>query len=98
MWSAPNIGGLDGALADRFAGYRGHLETQPLAAHTRRTYAGQVGDYLSWLVELGQPGQVVPDLAGVGAPGVRGQRLGLQVPPVAGEPVRERAVEASYIR
>jgi integrase/recombinase XerC len=48
------IGGLDGALADRFAGYRGHLETQPLAAHTRRTYAGQVGDYLSWLAEFDQ--------------------------------------------
>src|SRR5450759_2027008 len=66
MWSAPNIGGLDGALADRFAGYRGHLETQPLAAHTRRTYAGQVGDYLSWLAEFDQPAarcEELPQLA-----------------------------------
>ncbi len=28
-----------------------HLETQPLAANTRRTYAGRVGGYLNWLAE-----------------------------------------------
>ena len=42
------IRALDEALADRFDGYRAHLEAAPLAVHTRRTYAG----YLSWLAEL----------------------------------------------
>jgi len=42
------IRALDEALADRCDGYRAHLEAAPLAAHTRRTYAG----YLSWLAEL----------------------------------------------
>jgi len=63
------IGGLDGALADRFAGYRGHLETQPLAAHTRRTYAGQVGDYLSWLAEFDQPAAGRATRSPTGPPG-----------------------------
>ncbi len=46
------IRALDEALADRFDGYRAHLEAAPLAAHTRRTYAGRVAGYLSWLAEL----------------------------------------------
>ncbi len=33
-------------------GYRAHLEAAPLAAHTRRTYAGRVAGYLAWLAEL----------------------------------------------
>ncbi len=40
------------ALAGRFEAYRAHLETAPLAAHARRTYAGRVARYLSWLAEL----------------------------------------------
>ncbi len=46
------IRALDEALADRFEAYRAHLEAAPLAAHTRRTYAGRVAGYLSWLAEL----------------------------------------------
>ena len=42
------IRALDEALADRFEAYRAHLEAAPLAAHTRRTYAGRVAGYLSW--------------------------------------------------
>jgi hypothetical protein len=43
---------LDEDLADRFDGYRAHLQSQPLAAATRRTYTGRVGSYLAWLAEL----------------------------------------------
>jgi len=39
------IRALDEALADRFEAYRAHLTTAPLAAHTRRTYAGPVAGY-----------------------------------------------------
>jgi len=46
------VRGLDEHLADRFEGYRAHLEGQPLAPPTRRTYAGRVGGYLAWLAEL----------------------------------------------
>ncbi len=46
------VRGLDEHLADRFEGYRAHLQAQPLAAPTRRTYAGRVGGYLAWLAEL----------------------------------------------
>jgi len=46
------IKALDEALADRFDGYRAHLEAAPLAAQTRRCYAGRVAGYLSWLAEL----------------------------------------------
>jgi len=46
------VRGLDEHLADRFEGYRAHLEAQPLAPPTRRTYAGRVGGYLAWLAEL----------------------------------------------
>jgi len=45
------ISGLDEALADRFEGYRQHLEGLPLAPATRRAYAGRVGGYLAWLAE-----------------------------------------------
>lgn len=41
--------GLDEDLTERFNGYRTHLQTQPLAAHTGRTYAGRAGGYLAWL-------------------------------------------------
>jgi len=47
-----HIRALDEALADRFDGYRAHLAAAPLAAHTRRTYAGRVAGYLAWLAEL----------------------------------------------
>lgn len=46
------VRGLDGALADRLERYRAHLETQPLAVSTRRTYASRVGGFLAWLAEL----------------------------------------------
>jgi hypothetical protein len=46
-----NIEALDEELAERFNGYRTYLQTQPLAAHTGRTYAGRVGGYLAWLAE-----------------------------------------------
>ncbi len=46
------VRGLDEHLADRFEGYRAHLEGQLLAPPTRRTYAGRVGGYLAWLAEL----------------------------------------------
>ncbi len=46
------IRALDEALADRFEAYRAHLAAAPLAAHTRRTYAGRVAGYLAWLAEL----------------------------------------------
>ncbi len=46
------VGGLEGALADRFEGYRIHLEALPLATATRRSYAGRVGGYLAWVAEL----------------------------------------------
>jgi len=46
------VRGLDEHLADRFEGYRAHLQAQPLAPPTRRTYAGRVGGYLAWLAEL----------------------------------------------
>ncbi len=29
-----------------------HVQAQPLAGATRRTYAGRVGGYLAWLAEL----------------------------------------------
>lgn len=41
------IHGLDEDLTERFNGYRTHLQTQPLAANTRRTYAGR-----GWLPQL----------------------------------------------
>ena len=44
--------GLDEDLTERFNGYRTHLQTQPRAANTRRTYTGRVGGYLAWLAEL----------------------------------------------
>ena len=47
--SAHRRGINDDDLADRFDSYRAHLQSQPLAAHTRRTYAGRVGGYLTWL-------------------------------------------------
>jgi len=47
-----HIRALDEAVADRFDGYRAHLAAAPLAAHTRRTYAGRVAGYLAWLAEL----------------------------------------------
>jgi site-specific recombinase XerD len=50
--SSAYVRGLDESLADRFEGYRGHLETLPLADATRRAYAGRVGGYLAWLAEL----------------------------------------------
>ncbi|HYO86598.1 MAG TPA: hypothetical protein VES01_09115 [Dermatophilaceae bacterium] len=31
--------------------YRTHLQSQPLATHTRRTYVGRVGGCLTWLAE-----------------------------------------------
>ena len=46
------VRGLDAVLADRYQDYRAHLETLPLAAATRRAYAGRVGGYLAWLAEL----------------------------------------------
>jgi len=46
------VRGLDADLADRYQDYRAHLETLPLAAATRRAYAGRVGGYLAWLAEL----------------------------------------------
>ncbi|MDN5762434.1 MAG: tyrosine-type recombinase/integrase [Microlunatus sp.] len=46
------IQGLDEDLADRFERYRAHLQTQPLAPATRRTYASRVGGYLTWLAGL----------------------------------------------
>jgi len=49
-------------------------------------------------VELGEPGEVAADPAGVGAPGRRRERLALEVGAVALEPVRQVLVEASYIR
>ncbi len=49
--SAHRRGINDADLADRFDSYRADLQSQPLAAHTRRTYAGRVGGYLAWLAE-----------------------------------------------
>jgi len=46
------VRGLDAVLADRYQDYRAHLEALPLAAATRRAYAGRVGGYLAWLAEL----------------------------------------------
>jgi len=46
------IRALGEALADRFDGCRAHLEAAPLAAQTRRSYAGRVAGYLAWLAEL----------------------------------------------
>lgn len=46
-----HLTGLDADLADRLDSYRAHLQSQPLAAHTRRAYAGRVGGYLTWLAE-----------------------------------------------
>jgi len=46
------VRGLDAVLTDRYQDYRAHLETLPLAAATRRAYAGRVGGYLAWLAEL----------------------------------------------
>lgn len=46
------VRGLDESLAERLERYRGHLETQPLAVATRRTYAGRVAGFLAWLAEL----------------------------------------------
>ncbi len=46
-----HIRDLDEALADRLDDYRAHLQAQPLAAHTRRTYTGRIGGYLTWLAE-----------------------------------------------
>jgi hypothetical protein len=46
-------------------------------------------------VELGEPGEVAADPAGVRAPGRRRERLGLQVGAVALEPVRQVLVQAS---
>jgi len=62
-----------------------------------------VGERLALLaaqdgVELGEPGEVAADPAGVGAPGRRRERLALEVRAVALEPVRQVLVEASYIR
>jgi len=51
----------------------------------------------SW-VTLGEPGEVAADPAGVGAAGVRGQRLRLQVRPVAVKAVREVDVDTSRVR
>ena len=44
-----HLTGLDERLADRLDSYRTHLQSQPLATHTRRAYAGRVSGYLSWL-------------------------------------------------
>jgi len=50
-------------------------------------------------VALGEPGKVAADPAGVGAAGVRGQRLRLQVRPVAVEAVCEvGVVDTSPVR
>jgi len=49
--SAHRRGINDDDLADRFDSYRAHLQSQPLAVHTRRTYAGRVGGYLTWLAD-----------------------------------------------
>jgi len=46
------VRGLDESLAERLERYRRHLETQPLAVATRRTYAGRVAGFLAWLAEL----------------------------------------------
>lgn len=44
-------------------------------------------------VEFGEPNEVAAGPTGVGAAGVRGQRLGLQVGAVAGEPIREVVID-----
>lgn len=49
-----HLTGLDADLADRLGSFRAHLQSQPLAAHTRRAYAGRVGGYLTWLAECDQ--------------------------------------------
>jgi len=73
--SAHRRGINDADLADRFDSYRADLQSQPLAAHTRRTYAGRVGGYLAWLAEC-DPQPPAPS----GRPVHRHPRAGLHHP------------------